>query len=553
MSYQINVDAGALSHTAKKIKKSIQEQSPNNKSPIGHNEIINIITQTINNQEKNKSNLFPSSLNDDKILDLQDLESLNQRLKKSFKEYAEINDIGFISKIKREMISELFSCYHEMSLVDYLRNYNIINNRSFNGGVEIKTYTQVVDSLDSWVEDIYDRFKEVLVVKGTSIYPVFTAYNEVLDMSVFEINFFVKNKGEYLPNIINEALYAVMKNEGDLAKKILLKEIKNIYIQHQESTDEVLVDQIQKYHIHVPSQGDLEKIKKYKEISKDNFVYIGEEKPLINNKVDLIKSKLMIKKESLTFLPYSSPSKHTLLTGVYGMGAFSSLSSQLYQHIANDRGFIHFDYQLNQGIDTESTNISIEHLKSFIRKKGKGEKLNIINYRQLLKLKEADVIAFVNKNRMVYINLKVPTAMTKEELTETEQQLKMIVTAVSKANSVLDNRYLLNISSVSSYSKDFFNVMSYALPVCSEKGIIVSVFFHEHINQLSLAEKHSFFNLFHNYLIFKQSNTIDLLKDLNIKKDDYLAKEIESLAELSFMTFEDRERKKGVFSSKYKY
>ena len=553
MSYQINVDASTLSHTAKKIKKTIKEQSPNNKSTIGHNEIINIITKTINDQEKNKWNPFPSSLNNEgKILDLQDLELLNQALKNSFKKYANIEDITFINKIKREMISELFNCFHEISLIDYLRNYNVINNRNFNNGIEITTYTQIVDSIDSWIKDIYERFKEELIVKGTNNYPVFQSANEFLDMSVFEINFFIKNKDKHLPNVIHQALYAVMKNEYEVAKKILLKEVKNIYIQHQESTDEVLVDNIQKYYIHLKTQKDIEKINRYKEVSKNNFSYIGRESLLINNNLDLIKSKIKMKKEPL-FLTHSSPSKHVLLTGVYGMGAFSALSSQLYQHIANDRGFIHFDYQSNQIVETESTNRRIEDLKSFIRKKGKGEKLNVINYRQLLKLKEADIIAFVNKNRMVYINLKVPTAMTKDELKETEQQLKMIVTAVSKANSVLDNRYLLNISSVSSFSKDFFNVMSSVLPICSEKGIVVSVFFHEHINQLSLSEKHSFFNLFHNYLIYKQSNTIDLLKDLNIKKDDSLAKEIESLTELSFLFFENRERKKGFFSSSFQY
>lgn len=550
MSYQINVDASTLSHTAKKIKKTIKEQSPNNKSTIGHNEIINIITKTINDQKKSKWTPFPSSLNnEDTMLDLQDLEMLNQALKKSFKKYANIEDITFINKIKREMISELFNCFHEISLIDYLRNYNVINNRNFNNGIEITTYTQIVDSIDSWVKDIYERFKEELIVKGTNNYPVFQSANEFLDMSVFEINFFIKNKDKNLPNIIHEALYAVMKNEHDVAKKILLKEIKNIYIQHQESTDEVLVDNIKKYHIHLKTQKDIEVINRYKDISKNNFAYIGRENVLINNNIDLIKSKIMTKKEPL-FLPHSSPSKHIMLTGVYGMGAFSTLSSQLYQHIANDRGFIHFDYQSNQIVETESTNRKIEDLKSFIRKKGQGQKLNVLNYRQLLKLKEDDVIAFVNKNRMVYINLKVHTAMTKYELNCMEQQLKMIVIAVSKANSVLNNRYLVNLSSLSFYSQDFFNVMNCILPICSEKGIVFSVFFHEHLTQLNRNQKHEFFNLFHNYLIFKQSNPVELLKDLNIEKNDNLAKEIEEQKELSFLFFENRKRKEGSYSAK---
>lgn len=488
--------------------------------------------------------------NEDKILDLQDLESLNQTLKNNFKKYAKIEDITFINKIKREMISELFSCFHEISIVDYLRNYNVINNRHFNNGIEITTYNQIVDSIDSWIKDIYERFKEKLIVKGTNNYPVFQSPKEILDMNIFEINFFIKNKDKHLPNVIHEALYAVMKNEYDVAKKILLKEIKNIYIEHQESTDEVIVNNIQKYHIHLKTQKDIEKINGYKNISKNNFACIGRANVLINNNIDLIKSKIITKKEPL-FLAHSSPSKHVLLTGVYGMGAFSTLSSQLYQHIANDRGFIHFDYQSNQIVETESTNRKIEDLKSFIRKKGQGQKLNVLNYRQLLKLKEDDVIAFVNKNRMVYINLKVPTAMTKFELNCVEQQLKMIVIAVSKANSVLNNRYLVNLSSLSYYSKDFFNVMNYILPICSEKGIVFSVFFHEHFTQLSRNEKNEFFNLFHNYLIFKQSNTIELLKDLNIEKNDNLAKEIEEQKELSFLFFENRKRKEGSYSAKF--
>lgn len=548
MNNKIRFNDKSISYSAKKIKKSLQSQSPNNKSPIGYNEIINIIHKAINNKNIYvKSSLFNRTEVHQDIIDLQDLKMLSEDLKNDFKQYGNIESIDFIEKIQNETIEELFNTYHEMSIIDYFRNYNVINNRSVNDGAEIKTYQQVVDFVDLWIEDIYDRFKETIKIKGTNVYPIIESFKSGIDMNIFEMHLFIKNKkNRTLSKLIYKSIYLIMKGESDLAKKIILKEIKDIYIQHQEETDEVFVHEINKYYVHIQSQEDINTLNKYR-IPEGNFTYFGKKQIQAKNKIDLVKSKLTLKRQEYLFIPEKASNKNTLFIGEIGAGGFSMMRFQLNYKIVKGAGFIHFNYQENIEKDSESTNYSIEDLKNFIRKNGKGQKLIVINYRQLLKLKEEDVIAFINKNKFVYINLKYFTAMTEEEIKRVETQVKMIIKAASKANAVVNNGYILNLSSVSYYSQTFFDSIIEDIPLCNNKGIVINAFFDKHLDNLNKEQKLDFSNLFGYNLIFRQKNSVDLLNDLGLPKDDMLANEILNLEDLIFIFFENKKRKLGFY------